>query len=143
MGMSMTPEAVTEFLNTPNRHAIVGTNRRDGAPQLSPVWYVYEDEKIYISVPEGSAKHRNLVRDPRVAVCVDGGRQDVRTVMIYGTVQIKDRDDALTQDMRWRIIRAYYPTEEKARRYYETLEDTPSVLLVVTPEKVVSQDYND
>ena len=139
----MTREAIDEFLTTPNRHAIVGTNRRDGAPQLSPVWYIYENGTMYISVPEGSAKHRNLQRDPRVSICVDGGRQDVRAVMLYGAVEIKERNDARTQEMRLRIIRAYYPAEDAARRYYETIEDTPSVLLILTPEKIVSQDYND
>ena len=141
--MSMTRHAIDDFLMTPNLHAIVGTNRRGGAPQLTPVWYIYENGTMYISVPEGSAKHRNLQRDPRVAICVDGGRQDVRAVMLYGSVEIKSRDDAMTQEMRWRIVRAYYPTEDAARQYYETIEDTPSVLLVLTPEKTVSQDYND
>ena len=139
----MTRHAIDDFLMTPNLHAIVGTNRRGGAPQLTPVWYIYENGTMYISVPEGSAKHRNLQRDPRVAICVDGGRQDVRAVMLYGSVEIKSRDDAMTREMRWRIVRAYYPTEDAARQYYETIEDTPSVLLVLTPEKTVSQDYND
>jgi PPOX class probable F420-dependent enzyme len=141
--MNMTDEAIADFLTQPNRHAIVGTNRRDGAPQLSPVWYVFENGTMFISIPEGSVKHRNLLRDPRVSVCVDGGRQDVRAVMLYGTVVIKHGDEPVTQEMEWRIIRAYYPAEDAAHQYYESVKDTPSVLLILTPERVVSQDYND
>lgn len=139
----MTPEAIDEFLSAPNRHAILGTNRRDGPPQLSPVWYIYEKSTMYISVAEASVKHQNLARDPRVAVCVDGGRRDVRAVMLYGAVEIKNTDEAITQEMRWRIIRAYYPSEDAALVYYESIRDRPSVLLIFTPETIVSQDYND
>jgi PPOX class probable F420-dependent enzyme len=140
---TLNAKAIEEFLRTPNRHAIVGTIRRDGSPQLSPVWYLYEDETIYISIPVASAKHRNLQRDPRMSVCIDGGRHDVRTVILYGTVQIRDGSDADVETKRQRIIRAYYPTDAEARAYYETVRDTPSVLLVLEPDRIISQDYND
>ncbi len=43
----MTPAQIEEFLGAP-RHAIVDTNPLDGPPQLSPVWYVYEEGHLYI-----------------------------------------------------------------------------------------------
>ena len=135
----MTPEAIDAFVKTPNLHAIVGTNRRDGAPQLSPVWYVYEDGVLYFQIIEGSAKHRNMERDPRISVCVDGGRADVRTVVFYGTAELRPGSD----EMSYRIIRAYYPTDEEAQAYYDSLEGQKSKLVVLAPDRIVSQDYND
>jgi PPOX class probable F420-dependent enzyme len=138
---SMTPAQIEEFLGAP-RHAIVGTNPLDGAPQLSPVWYVYEEGCLYISVLADSAKHRNLGRDPRISVCIDGCFPDYRTVIIYGTTEVVESGHPLQEEMHWRIIRMYHKTEEDARRYLEATREERSVLLVVTPHKIVSQDYN-
>lgn len=135
----MTPEAIEAFVRTPNLHAIVGTIRRDGAPQLSPVWYLYEDGKILFNIPVGSAKHRNMERDPRISVCVDGGRADVRTVIFYGTAELRPSDE----ELGYRIVRAYYPTDEDARAYYDSIEGQETRLVVLAPERIVSQDYND
>ena len=139
----MTPTEITRFLQQPNLHAIVATNTTAGPPQLSPVWYLYEDEILYISVIANSAKVRNLQQNPAISVCIDGGRGDVRTVIFYGQAKLLEPDDPLTQSMRWRIIRNYYPTDAAAQNYYDSIKDGASVLIVLHPDRVVSQDYND
>ena len=124
------------------RHAIVGTNTAHGAPQLSPVWYVYDEGRIYISITIDTAKYYNLKRDPRVSVCVDGGYPDSRAVIFYGVAKLVERDDPLVPDMRWRIIRRYHQSDEEARRYVESTQGQKTALIVVTPEKIISQDFN-
>ena len=137
----MTPEQIEAFLHAP-RHAIVGTYPTDGPPQLSPVWYLYEDGRLYISITKDTAKYRNLRRDPRISVCIDGCYPDYRTVIIYGTATLVETDESFIQEMRWPIIRRYYENEDDARRYAEASQHLESVLIVVTPDKVISQDFN-
>jgi PPOX class probable F420-dependent enzyme len=137
----MAPDEIDSFLMAP-RHAIVATNTRAGPPQLSPVWYIYEQGRLFISSSPDTAKYRNLQRDPRVSVCVDGGRDDVRTVTLYGTAELIAGQDARIEELRWRIIRHYYATEAEAREYLESVGDVDSVLIVVTPDRMLSQDFN-
>ncbi len=116
-------------------NAILATNRRDGAPQLSPIWYLYEDGRFYISVGADSVKVRNFRGDPRVCLCIDEGHPDGQAVTVDGIVELIEAAST------WRIILRYHETEPDARHYDETKPDWgPSALLVVTPDKVYSHD---
>lgn len=139
---AMTQAQVEEFLRAP-RHAIVGTNRRDGPPQLSPVWYLYEEGRIYIGVLAATAKYHNLRRDPRISLCVDGGHPDTRAVMIHGGAELIEAESPWREQVIWRITRRYHDSDEETRRYQETSRDRGRrVLIVMTPEKIISQDFN-
>lgn len=137
---SMSTAQIAEFLRPP-RHAILATNGRDGSPQLSPVWYLYEGGKLLISAGATTAKVRNLRRDPRLSVCIDGGHPDARYVVVYGRASLIEPDAPLQEQTRWRIIRHYYETEAEAQQYYDSIRSSKSVLIVVTPEKILSQDF--
>lgn len=137
----MSADNLATFLVAP-RHAIIATNRVNGPPQVTPVWYIYEEGRMYISAGINTAKVRNLRRDPQVTICVDGGHPDARYVILQGAVTIVEAGEAQQEAMRWRIIRHYHETEEEARTYYEAMRTSPSVLLVLAPTKVISQDFN-
>ncbi len=138
----MTQDQIDEFLKAP-RHAIVATNRIDGPPQLSPVWHLYEDSKIYISILRDSAKYHSLRRDPRISICVDGGHPDVRSITIYGTADVKEDKSSWRGDKFLRIFRRYVESDERAGEYIEQWKlDTDGVLVVVTPAKILARNYD-
>lgn len=137
---TMNQAEIDSFLQQP-RHAVVGTISRDGAPQLSPVWYIYEEGCFYIGITSDTAKYRNLRRDPRISLCIDGGREDVRTVMVAGTVELYEKTHPLQVAMRWRLITHYIADPEEARRYAESSKDWDAVLVVVTPDKLITQNF--
>jgi hypothetical protein len=61
----------------------VATTRPDGSPHLTPVWFAWFDEKIYICIPEKSVKARNFAQNPRVALALEDG---VHPVICEGVV---------------------------------------------------------
>lgn len=136
------PKQIQAFLEAP-RHAIAAVLRPDGAPQLSPIWFLYEDERLYFSTLLRSAKFRQLSRDPRIALCIDAGHPDARAVSISGTAEFMSDESPERADLEWRILRRYHESDEDARHYESTIAtEGPSALVVVTPERIIGWDYN-
>lgn len=138
----MSSAQVEDFLQAP-RIAIVGTNGVSGAPQLTPVWYLYENERIYMSIGVNSAKYRNLARDSRISICVPGAHPDARAVMIYGKADLVRQDSAEHDDICWRLTRRYYDSDEDAQAFLDSLPvEGESALAIVVPKKILAEDYN-
>jgi PPOX class probable F420-dependent enzyme len=136
----MDQAAIDAFLSD-DRHAILATNGPDGIPQLTPVWFLVEDGRIYVSAQATTVKVYNLRRDPRISLCIDGCRGDERYVVVTGTAELVEPGDPFQKTMRRRIIGKYHAREEAAELYYTAVRDNPAVLIVVTPQKVLSRDF--
>ncbi len=133
---------IEEFLREP-RIAIVGTNRVNGPPQRTPVWYLYQDDRIYMTMFVKSAKYRNLCRDSRIGVCIAGDHPDARAVMIYGTTEFVLEESSWVEDIEWRVIRRYYDSDKEARSYMDaSVDGGESAIAVVTLERVLAQNFN-
>ena len=64
----------------------VATLMKDGSPQLSPVWANIEDDHILVNTAEGRIKHKNILRDSRVAVSVVSRDNPLDMTTIRGKV---------------------------------------------------------
>ena len=140
--VEMSHAQVDEFLQEP-RFAVIGTVRRKGAPQLTPVWYLYENGHVYVSMSVKSAKYRNLTRDPRVCICIPAQHPDARAVMIYGTVELIPAESEWFDDIHWRITRRYCNSDKEARAYLDSISnDVQSALVSIAPDKIIAEDWN-
>src|SRR5579884_2775942 len=72
--MSLSPADLERFL-AGRRNAVIATNRKDGPPQLTSVWYRWTGDVFHVSTTTTRAKFTNLRRDPRVTLCI--GSYDV------------------------------------------------------------------
>ncbi len=108
------------------------------------MWYLYEDNCIYFVVLADSVKCRNIGRDPRVGICVDGGHPDYRSVLIYGEAEILPRDDEFFSDKKFRIFRRYFDSDDAARAYVEETDAVgENALIVVHPSRIVGVDMGE
>ncbi len=79
------------FLEAP-RFAVAATISTDGLPHQTVVWYALDgDDELVVSTPSGSLKHRHLLRDPRLSLCVEEG---FRYVTVSGRVRIEEEPEA-------------------------------------------------
>ena len=138
----MNPSQIQAFLDAP-RHAIAAVLRPDGAPQLSPIWFLYENARLYFSTLVNSAKYRQLRRDPRISLCIDAGHPDARAVIVSGTAELITDESPERADLEWRILRRYHESDEDAHRWQSSIEaEGPDALVVVSPENIIGWDYN-
>ena len=111
---TITPE-IEKLLKGKN-FASIATLMKDGSPQLSPVWANYEDGHVLVNTAEGRIKHKNVLRDPRVAISVVSKDNPLDMTTIRGTVveMIPDYDykhaDRLTKQY---MGREHYPFKRK------------------------------
>ena len=97
----------------------IATIMKDGSPQLSPVWANYDDGFILVNTAEGRIKHKNILRDPRVAVSVVSKDNPLDMTTIRGTVVeiISDEQyhhaDKLTQQY---MGREHYPFKREGEK---------------------------
>ena len=69
--MSIVYQCVSVRLQyTHSPHSTLGT----GLPHQMVMWYALDsDDELILSTPRGSLKHRHLLRDSRLSVCVEDG----------------------------------------------------------------------
>lgn len=113
--------------------AKLATLMKDGRPQLTPIWYMYEDGKLLFNTTIDRVKYRNIKRDPRVCLLIDDGYP---YVSISGRARIATERDP-NKDIESLAIR--YTGEKEGRkaardRYWKQKR----VSLEIIPEKIVS-----
>ncbi len=108
----------------------IATLMKDGSPQLSPVWANYKDGHVLVNTAEGRIKHKNVLRDPRVAISVVSKDNPLDMTTIRGTVveMIPDYDykhaDRLTMQY---MGRDHYPFKRK---------DEKRIIFKIKPERI-------
>ncbi len=108
----------------------IATLMKDGSPQLSPVWANYEDGFILVNTAEGRIKHKNVLRDPRVAVSVVSKDNPLDMTTLRGTVveMIPDYDYKHADKLTLQYMgRDHYPFKR---------EDEKRIIFKIKPERV-------
>ena len=130
---------VLDFLQD-DRNAVLATNGSSGFPQLTPVWYLFEKDVLYVSAQTKTVKVRNLRRDPTVSVCVDGGRGDARYVVLRGQAELIEPGEQ-QMALRRRIIGHYHDDESQAEQYYMSTQDLVGVIIALRLERIVTAGF--
>jgi len=116
--------------------AVFGTVDSKGRPHATPVWYLYDDGEITISVGKGSQKHRNVEANPNVSFVVDRRSLPPYAVMIQGTAEV---GPPLSEEDHVRLA-VRYLGEDLGMRYAASAGTDESVTLRIRPGKVMEYD---
>ncbi|MGB8022876.1 MAG: PPOX class F420-dependent oxidoreductase [Nitrososphaeraceae archaeon] len=126
----MSKEEIEAFLMSGTRTGKVSTVRKDGRPHLAPIWFVLDSNKV---------KGKDMLRDPRVSLCVDDQTPPFSFVVIEGLAEINQEPD-LDELLKWTTkIAARYMGQDNAESYGKRNAVIGEMLVKIRPTKIIAQ----
>jgi len=119
----------------------VATSSSDG-PHLTPLWHVWDGHALWLTSLVKSQRWTDLMRDPRVAVLVDGGQgyMELHGAELRGTVQVVGEAPRVGEPN----AELEQPERLFARKYTgrdEMQHDGRHAWLRLVPDKITSWDF--
>jgi PPOX class probable F420-dependent enzyme len=91
-------------------YATLATQDPDGSIHLTPVWYLFENDALFIECPSASRKARNVALRPRASVVIDTRRPGSESwVSASGPAELLEGEAA--RSINARILRRYLTSE--------------------------------
>ncbi|MBF6330485.1 PPOX class F420-dependent oxidoreductase [Nocardia transvalensis] len=132
---SINDPEVREFLSHGTRTGKLAFVATDGRPVINPVWFILEGDEIVFNTGKDTAKGRAILRDPRVALCVDLDEPPYGYFQIQGTATISEDPDELLRTAT--IIGGRYMGADRAEEFGKR-NGVPGELVVrIRPTKVL------
>lgn len=63
----------------------LATLDREGRPHVNPVWFLWDGERLLLSIKPETVKYRNLRRDPHATLCISDPDRPARYLELRGT----------------------------------------------------------
>ncbi|NQW16516.1 MAG: PPOX class F420-dependent oxidoreductase [Chloroflexi bacterium] len=125
-----TSKAITEFL-TSHLNLVLATTRADGTIQMTPVWFIWEDDSFLISTVKRTVKWKNLKRDQRCSVIADDPA--IHYVSASGKAELIEGD---VYDATQRIVQKYKTPAEIDKYMREIYKEGDRVIIRLKPDRM-------
>jgi PPOX class probable F420-dependent enzyme len=115
------------------RNAVLATTGPSGTPHVAPVWYLWDGTQFSISTPRTTTKVSDIIRDQRVAICVDDQIAGAY-LTAYGRAQLvgDTRVGALTRP----LLLKYLHDDEADARWSRIDASHERVVILLRPERI-------
>lgn len=139
--IAMSGAELDEFLAT-ERTCRVGTVGANGAPHVTPLWFVWDTTSLWLYSITRSKRWADLRKNPRASVLVDAGHdyQELRGVELLGDFEPVGESPRMGEplpeltDVERSFARKYFGIDEH-------VYDGRHAWLRMTPESVRSWDF--
>jgi len=120
------------FLDEPGMIMNIATVDEDGAPLVTPIWFIHEQGRIWFTPRQHSEWLRHIRNDNRVALSIDEPALPYRKVVVRGRAAIDHEvgEDDAWRDRYRRIAQRYIPLDD-ANAYVDGTDDQPRALCSV------------
>jgi 2-phospho-L-lactate guanylyltransferase len=128
-------DSTSAFLQEPGLLMRLGTIGNDGYPQVTPIWYWYDEGRFWITTASDRVKARNMLARPQVGFAIDSDQRPYRGVSARGEARLVAEGEA-ARPMTRRIAARYVPGE-RLEAMVETLMEAPRVVFAIEARRVV------
>ena len=131
--MSELTDELRAFLGE-RRYAVLATHDPEGGIHLTPIWFIFEDDRFYFASSSESRKVKNVERSVSASVVGDArlpGQE--RWAAAWGQIEILRDDEA--QSINARIRRRYLAPEALDGPIESALVASDNVTLRLTPAR--------
>jgi PPOX class probable F420-dependent enzyme len=127
------------FVSEPNI-GILATLRTDGSPHQTAIWYLLDGDVLKVSITDGRAKYKHVMRDPRVSLAVASTAIPYKEVVFEGRAVI-EREGG---HELFRRLAIHYYGEVDGNAYADYSRDVAKdnrLVLSLQPDRVMSWDF--
>lgn len=105
------------------REGRLGTNREDGWPHITPVWYVWDGARFLLSLGNSRRHLKNIRGNNHVTLCVDvdrrpeGQQEAALAAVCFGLAELVEAEQdvrRITETIELRYLGAIVPEFEQA-----------------------------
>jgi len=141
----MSKKEIKKFLMEGTFTAKLATVKKDGSPQVVPIWFVLDGNNstekvgdIVFTTYDTSLKARNIQRDNRVSICVDDQIPQFSFVTLHGTAKIYYYKQ--NELLKWatKIARRYIG-KDNAEAYGKRNSTEGAVLVRMKSTKIIAE----
>ncbi len=93
-GPQLSEQRVRDFLVNSKLNLQLATIDSKGEPTIHPVWYLFENEKLYVATPKKSKKAQNALKKNLVYYSIDDEAMPYKGVKGKGTVKMLEDIDS-------------------------------------------------
>ena len=142
-GSKFNEEQTLDFLSKGKLNLLLGTIDEKGEPNVHPVWYLFENGKLYIETSKTAKKVNNARKKNTVYFCIDDEKMPYKGVRGKGTVKISE-DINVNIPIAQKIMIKYTGNldNEVAKFLMNGVKNGFSVLLEITPKYFATWDHS-
>jgi PPOX class probable F420-dependent enzyme len=128
--------AVVEFLKRPLGSQLVTLNP-NGSPQVTIMWFKYEDGALLFTTTTDRIKFRNQQKNPRAAIAIMDPANMYKWVIVRGKLSVEKRDPAAF----YRGLAEHYLDDAGLAEWRKTAVMEKRTVLKLTPTQIRTMGF--
>ncbi|MBI3253424.1 MAG: pyridoxamine 5'-phosphate oxidase family protein [Nitrosopumilales archaeon] len=142
-GNALTEKQVEEFLSKSKLNLLLGTIDPKGEPNVHPVWYYYENGKLYVETSKSSSKVKNIKNNNAVYFCIDDEKIPYKGVRGKGTTKISENIERNTPIASKIMIKYTGSLDNQIAKFLmDGVKNGFSVILEIAPKYYATWDHS-